>query len=53
MVKLGTQRQRIVDDATDLLTDPTACRAMAAGANPDGDGKAAQRIVSAVLEVSQ
>ena len=53
MVKLGTQRKRIVDDATDLPTEPTACRAMAAGANPYGDGRAAQRIVSAVLGVSQ
>jgi UDP-N-acetylglucosamine 2-epimerase (non-hydrolysing) len=53
VVKLvGTQRQRIVGDATRLLTDPTAYRAMATGANPYGDGKAAQRIVSAVLGAS-
>jgi UDP-N-acetylglucosamine 2-epimerase (non-hydrolysing) len=54
VVKLvGTERRRIVDDVTRLLTDPTAYRAMAAGASPYGDGKAAQRIVSAVLEASR
>lgn len=54
VVKLvGTQRARIVADATRLLTDQTAYRAMAAGASPYGDGKAAQRIVSAMLEASE
>ena len=54
VVKLvGTERRRIVGDVTRLLTDPTAYRAMAAGASPYGDGKAAQRIVSAMLEASR
>lgn len=50
VVKLvGTSRQRIVEEATTLLTDPVAYRAMARGVNPYGDGRAAQRIVSALL----
>jgi UDP-N-acetylglucosamine 2-epimerase (non-hydrolysing) len=51
VVKLvGTDRERIVREATRLLTDPSAHRAMASGVNPYGDGKAAQRIVAALLE---
>jgi UDP-N-acetylglucosamine 2-epimerase len=53
VVKLvGTQRARIVGEATRLLTDQAAYRAMAAGATLYGDGKAAQRIVSALIEAS-
>jgi UDP-N-acetylglucosamine 2-epimerase (non-hydrolysing) len=47
---VGTERERIVREARRLLTDPAAHAAMATGANPYGDGKAAQRIVAAVLE---
>jgi UDP-N-acetylglucosamine 2-epimerase len=47
---VGTQRERIVREARRLLTDPAAHAAMATGANPYGDGQAAQRVVAAVLE---
>ena len=51
VVKLvGTSRERIVEEASRLLCDPTAHAAMAGGANPYGDGRAAHRIVSALLE---
>lgn len=49
---VGTQRSRIVAEAERLLRDPIAHMAMAAGANPYGDGKAASRIVSILLERS-
>jgi len=47
---VGTNRDRIVREATQLLTDPAAHAAMATRVNPYGDGHAAQRIVQAVLE---
>src|SRR4030095_689103 len=46
---VGTQRRRIVTEVETLLRDPAAHAAMATGANPYGDGKAAQRIVSVLL----
>lgn len=46
---VGTQRERIVADATLLLTDPVAHAAMATGASPYGDGSAARRIVRVLL----
>jgi UDP-N-acetylglucosamine 2-epimerase (non-hydrolysing) len=50
VVKLvGTERRRIVEEASHLLKDPKARAAMASGANPYGDGKASQRIVEALL----
>jgi UDP-N-acetylglucosamine 2-epimerase (non-hydrolysing) len=49
---VGTDRARIVLEAERLLTDPVAHRAMAKSVNPYGDGKAASRIVSAILENS-
>lgn len=49
-VKLvGTSRATIVDEASRLLSDPGAHQAMAMATNPYGDGKAAQRIVAALL----
>jgi len=51
VVKLvGTKRVNIVSEATRLLQDPVAHAAMATGANPYGDGKAAIRIVAALLD---
>jgi UDP-N-acetylglucosamine 2-epimerase (non-hydrolysing) len=47
---VGTDRERIVREATRLLTDPVAHAAMATRANPYGDGHAAERIVQIVLE---
>ena len=53
MVRLvGTERSRIVAEAARLLSDPEAHSAMATGTNPYGDGKAAGRIVSILLERS-
>jgi UDP-N-acetylglucosamine 2-epimerase (non-hydrolysing) len=53
MVRLvGTQRKRIVDEAEKLLRDPAAHAAMCNGQNPYGDGKAARRIVSILLQKS-
>jgi len=46
---VGTVADRIVEEATRLLTDSQAHAAMARGAHPYGDGKAAQRIVDALL----
>ncbi len=49
---VGTQRCRIVREAEKLLRDPAEHAAMATGANPYGDGQAAKRIVSVLLERS-
>jgi UDP-N-acetylglucosamine 2-epimerase (non-hydrolysing) len=50
VVKLvGPVRERIVREATTLLTDPAAYAAMARGVSPYGDGKAAGRIMG-ILE---
>ena len=49
---VGTQRCRIVKEAERLLRDPVARERMATGVNPYGDGKAAARIVSILLERS-
>jgi UDP-N-acetylglucosamine 2-epimerase len=50
VVKLvGTKHEHIVAEAVRLLNDPHARAAMATGANPYGDGQAAQRIVSILL----
>jgi len=43
---VGTDRETIVGEASRLLTDETAYNAMSGAANPYGDGKAAERIVS-------
>jgi UDP-N-acetylglucosamine 2-epimerase (non-hydrolysing) len=42
---VGTDRARIVAEATKLLTNDAAYRAMARGVSPYGDGRAAERIV--------
>lgn len=49
---VGTDPQKIVTEATRLLEDENAYRAMAQAANPFGDGHAAERIVRALLEYS-
>jgi UDP-N-acetylglucosamine 2-epimerase (non-hydrolysing) len=46
---VGTDRQRIVTEATKLLDDPRAYAEMAKAANPYGDGHAAEKILSALL----
>jgi UDP-N-acetylglucosamine 2-epimerase len=50
---VGTKLERIVAEATVLLTDPAAHAAMATGVNPYGDGRAAERIVAALLASEQ
>ena len=51
---VGTNTEDIVDHTLHLLTDESAYRAMAVGASPYGDGKAARRIVEILRrEVSQ
>jgi len=49
---VGTQRSRIINETERLLCDPAAHAAMSTGVNPYGDGKAASRIVSILLERS-
>ena len=49
-VKLvGTDRERIVSEVIRLLEDESAYHQMAQSVNPYGDGRASQRIVSALL----
>lgn len=45
---VGTDRRRIVEEATMLLEDASAYATMARAANPFGDGHAAEKIVSAL-----
>ena len=47
---VGTEEQKIVAETRRLLDDPTAHTAMAQAVNPYGDGRAAERIVAALLE---
>ena len=48
-VKLvGPHYDKIMQEATALLTDPAAYNAMAKAANPYGDGKASERIIEAL-----
>lgn len=50
VVKLvGTDPEKIVSEAVNLLTNPQAHAAMATGTNPYGDGLAARRIIEALL----
>jgi UDP-N-acetylglucosamine 2-epimerase (non-hydrolysing) len=46
---VGTDRERIVNEARRLLDDPDAHAEMARAVNPYGDGCAAERIVKAIL----
>ncbi|MCX8062597.1 MAG: UDP-N-acetylglucosamine 2-epimerase (non-hydrolyzing) [Anaerolineales bacterium] len=46
---VGTNTETIVAETRRLLDDPQAYQAMAQAVNPYGDGKAAQRIVQAIL----
>lgn len=50
---VGTCRDKIVEESVRLLRDPGAHAAMAKRANPYGDGRAAERIVSILLERSK
>jgi len=46
---VGTDRDRIVSEASRLLDDPIEHARMAHSQNPYGDGHAAQRIVASLL----
>jgi UDP-N-acetylglucosamine 2-epimerase (non-hydrolysing) len=50
---VGTDTQTILAETRRLLDDAHAYQSMAQAVNPYGDGKAAQRIVQAILEVEQ
>jgi UDP-N-acetylglucosamine 2-epimerase (non-hydrolysing) len=47
---VGTDRARIVAAATELLTSPEAYGRMANAVNPYGDGRASERILTALGE---
>lgn len=47
---IGTNKQRIVDEATRLLSDAAAYQEMANAVSPYGDGRASQRIRHLVLK---
>ena len=49
---VGTDRSRIVEEATTLLDDQDAYQAMSRAHNPYGDGKAASRIAEVVAEAA-
>ena len=46
---VGCDRARIVREASRLLDDPAAHRAMRRARNPYGDGRASERICAATL----
>lgn len=48
---IGTDEQLVFDKVTELLTDSDAYRRMSNAVNPYGDGKAAERSVSAIAEL--
>jgi UDP-N-acetylglucosamine 2-epimerase (non-hydrolysing) len=47
---VGTDREMIVEEASHILSDPVAYRAMISGGNPFGDGHAATRIADIIAE---
>jgi len=50
---VGTDTAQIVGQARNLLDDPVAYLSMAQAINPYGDGKAAPRIVQAIVDASR
>jgi UDP-N-acetylglucosamine 2-epimerase (non-hydrolysing) len=50
---VGTDETRIVGALEELLTDKAAYGKMAAAPNPYGDGRASERIVTAILNWAQ
>ena len=50
---VGTDEERIVNEASRLLDDPQARAAMTTAENPFGDGHAAPRIVQALLNYTE
>lgn len=52
VILVGTNKQKIVDEAVNLLTDVDKYKRMSMLHNPYGDGKACKRIVSFVEELT-
>jgi UDP-N-acetylglucosamine 2-epimerase (non-hydrolysing) len=50
---IGTSHEVIMQEASHLLRNPSAYRAMTSASNPFGDGRAAQRIAEALARWSQ
>lgn len=50
---VGADRQRILDNLEELLTDSKAYAAMAVSKNPYGDGHASERIVEVVRKMNR
>lgn len=50
---VGTRKDRILQETERLLTDPSVYNGMVGRENPYGDGKAAERIASALLEAAR
>lgn len=50
---VGTDTNRIVSEASHLLTDTSAWNTMAHAANPFGDGHASERILQGILNYSE
>ncbi|MBS0610138.1 MAG: UDP-N-acetylglucosamine 2-epimerase (non-hydrolyzing) [Proteobacteria bacterium] len=48
---VGTDRKKLLHEATRLLAEPQAYAAMAQAHNPYGDGKAVQRIINTLLNM--
>src|SRR5699024_8743222 len=48
---VGTQSERIVKEARELLSDPSAYLRMARAVNPYGDGRAVERSSAAIKEL--
>lgn len=46
---IGTEKEKIINEITRLLTDPAAYKKMANAVNPYGDGQASERIVQFIL----
>jgi len=46
---IGTDRQRVYEEAKQLLTDKKGYESMSTACNPYGDGQAARRIIQAIL----
>ena len=48
---VGTDRDRIIESVSELLSDPAAYRRMSESVNPYGDGKACDRILQALESI--
>ena len=51
VILVGTDKEKIVNNVRQLLTDSTHYQQMAKAINPYGDGKACERIVEILLNI--